>query len=146
MEDRFTRGFFAGFLAGVIQAAYNLLANYLRITTVSWFSVAGVLIYGHRPRTTAEEIFSWLIAMGFSGAMGVLFAYLLPQVTSHQYHFKGIFFGVAVWFVSFALTVLFRIPGLSQVDFASALTNFVGACIWGVLTAEFLRRLGKVSV
>jgi len=146
MADRFTRGFAAGAFAGVLADLLSLLTyNLLRITNWRFLDFAGLLIFGRRPAGAAEIIISVMGQVFFSAAMGVLFALLLPFVTSRYYWLKGWFFGVLIWFSVYTVVHLFQIPQLRELDLGTVSSNLLKASLFGLVLAWSLARLAKKS-
>ncbi|MFP4662215.1 MAG: hypothetical protein ACLFPF_08490 [Halanaerobiales bacterium] len=143
--DRFTRGFFAGIMAAVIQLVVGLVLYYLEFTELLWLNFASVLIYGREPLLFAEQVFSELSVFFFSGLMGILFAYLLTYTTSNNYLLKGFVFAETVWFSTFSITLLFKIPEFRIITFKTSVSNFILSAIWGLLLAEILHRFDTLA-
>jgi uncharacterized membrane protein YagU involved in acid resistance len=75
------------------------------------------------------------------GFLGVLFAFLVPEVTSRGYLGKGIFFGIVSGFIIYAIPVLFRVPNLAVFSTETVISDHVGGVIWGLTMAYVLRLL-----
>lgn len=145
LNDRFTRGFIAGGITGIPIIIYNLLSQYF-FETIAYYDFAGTLIYGHRPIMLQERILAFGGVIFFVALLGSVFAMLIPNLQSKNIILKGWVFGCTVWFFSYSVTVLFQIPGLSEIDFKSALSNFLGASLWGVLLAYTISILDKRKI
>ena len=138
MTDRFTRGLIAGVVASIPAFIINMIAFSFELTTLRWAGFAGHFLYGHKPETMGEEVFAVLGVFFFSGLLGIIFSYLLPHLSSQNYLLKGVVFSLTVWFVSFAITFLFQVPGLQDVPLKTVVTNFVSALAWGVVLGYVL--------
>ncbi len=144
--DRFKRGFIAGILAAIIQFIVGLLFFYLKFTELLWLNFASVLIYGREPLLLEEKVFAELGVLFFSGLMGILFAYLIIYTNSRDHLLKGFVFAETIWFGTFAITLLYKVPEFSIITFKTSVANFILAAIWGMLMSEVLRRLDTQKV
>lgn len=144
LNDRFTRGLLAGIIAGILTKVYDLTAYYLHFSTLRWFDVAGTLIYDRKPFSFWEAFFATLGTWFFHTFLGVIFVYLIKKpLLSNNLILKGWFYGVAWWFIIFAVIILFKVPDISLVPLKTSLSNFVGASIWGLLLASALQWLDR---
>lgn len=132
MKDRFTRGFLSGVFAGVPAFIFASITSAQKWTTLQWSHFSSVLIYGHEFRNLAEDVLATLITFFFCGLMGTIFVYLIRRISSKNYLLKGWVFSITIWFSAFAITILFRIPGLISIPFKTTLSNFIEASIWGL--------------
>lgn len=139
MKDRVYYGFLAGLLASVFKFIYgwtiDLVLLPLGYDITRWHDFAGALLYGFKPILWYEVAFAEASVITFEGFMGICFAYLIKQTTSSHYVFKGWLFGVSIWFLSFAITSLFRAPGLEVISGISTIINAIGASIYGLALA-----------
>lgn len=90
-----------------------------------------------------KGIFAFSIAYMFIAFLGGVFAYIITSITTRNLLIRGWFFGVLIWFSTYSLTKLFRVPQLLDISLASAFSNFVGATIWGLIMAYSLIWLNK---
>ncbi|MTI61053.1 MAG: hypothetical protein FH762_13960 [Firmicutes bacterium] len=140
--DRFTRGFVAGVLAAIIQSIIGFVLFYLNLTELRWQNFASVLIYGREPLLFGERVFAELSVWFFSGLMGIIFAYIISKITgSRDYLLKGFVFAETVWFSTFAITLLYKVPEFKIITLKTSIANFVLSAIWGLLVAWILYRL-----
>ncbi len=144
--DRFTRGFVAGAVAAVFEFLVALTLYYFNFTKLLWQDFASVLIYGRKPLLFWERVFAELSVWFFAGLMGIFLAYIIRSTGNSNYLFKGFVFAQAVWFTSFAITVLFDVPEFRIITFKTTISNFILAAIWGLITAEILQRLDNRSL
>ena len=63
------------------------------------------------------------------------------MISSDNLFLKGWVYGVAWWFVIFAITHLFKIPDLVLMPLKTSVSNFVGASIWGLVLAAVVQWL-----
>ncbi|MDW7649977.1 MAG: hypothetical protein SCK29_06410 [Bacillota bacterium] len=143
MQDRFTRGFLAGLFTGVIINIIDYIAFILNLTDTRYVDIAARLVYGTRSHNLFEFIFAYLAQLAFSAFLGVIYSYLLIKITSENHLLKGWLFGVAVWFFTFAIIVMFRVPGISQAHSPTAFTNAVLASIFGITLTQTLAFLDR---
>jgi hypothetical protein len=144
MHDRFTRGFTAGVLGGLLSSAWNLSSFYLNFSNLRYLDFAAIMTYGRKTRTLWETIFSFFSTIFVYGLLGIIFIYLVTFITSENLLFKGFLFGVTSWFIFYSITLLFKIPELSRISFLTTLANFIGAVIYGIAMAFFLKVLDKI--
>ncbi|MBU4554553.1 MAG: hypothetical protein Q8N93_10010 [Bacillota bacterium] len=104
---------------------------------------AGIFIFGHTPTNLPEAVFAQVGQLFFSGLVGIFFVYLLPQVTSRYYLVKGVIYAQFVWFGSYALSILFQVPGLRTISLESAVSDLIGSLVYGLVLAWVLRLIDK---
>ena len=142
VEDRLTRGFFVGLAGGIVSNAFSFLAGAMNLTTIRQADLIGLIVYAHTPPFGFGEIaFALLGHLIVSGVLGVGFAYWVPHVTSRALWLKGWLYSVAIWFAVYGITTLFKLPGTVPTPFKTAVADFVGATIFGVVLALALRAL-----
>lgn len=74
---------------------------------------------------------------------GVIFAYII-LITSSRYNLiKGLGFGAVLWFLLSGFGTIFRLPLFKNIPPGDAISTFVGALIYGILTAYGLMLLDK---
>ncbi|MDI6710949.1 MAG: hypothetical protein QMC81_02650 [Thermoanaerobacterales bacterium] len=139
IQDRSTRGFIAGVAGGV---AMNIVANisfYINWGELRFLDWAAVIIFGSRTNVFWEAAFAQVAQILFVGLLGIVFAYLIPAVTSRNCLLKGWLFGAAVWFGLYGVILLFKVNRLVGIDLATAASDFVGASVYGLVLACTLR-------
>ena len=138
INDRFTRGFVAGGIAGIISGLGSYIAYYLDLTTLRTIDWAAILIFARTPPfSLGDQAYATLVHSGWTGIMGVLFAYIIRFIGSENYYFKGALTGLSSWFTVYILTTFFRVEGTLNIPLITALANFVGAVITGLAIAYF---------
>jgi len=146
LSDRLTREFTAGLLGRVAMIVPDYILFLERFSHLRYLEWAGAVIYGHRPDTLAEAVFAEAAHLFFAGMVSIPVAYLISSSTSVNLSFKGWFYGVAVWFGLFALSALYKIPGIGKIPLGSAVSNCLGASVYGLVSAAALawleRRVG----
>ena len=134
MEDRLTRGFSAGVVGGLLMNLWAFFAGMMGFTTRRIVDWAAIMIYAHRPPfTSGELLFAFFGQLFFAGALGVVFAYLVPRVTSRHLLFRGWFFSVMTWFFIYGVTTLFKVEGTVPTPLNTAIANFIAATIYGLV-------------
>ncbi len=134
MEDRLYRGFVAGIVGGVVSNTLSYLSYFLGITTLRLSDWAAILIFGHVPPFgLGEDIFAVFIQIGWSGAVGSVFAYFLVWVTNRKILFKAWMLGTTPFFVIYLLTALFKTPGTVPLPLNTVLSNYITSSIFGVV-------------
>jgi hypothetical protein len=142
MKDKFMRGMIAGVLAGVVCNAFSYFSfHVLRFAALRYVDFASVVIYGRKLQQPLALVMAQLFQLGFSGFLGVLYAYLLPLMSTQYYRSKGIFYGVAVWGISYGVAHLYKLPELTITPVNTAISNNISAFIFGWVLAETYRWL-----
>ncbi|HMM20413.1 MAG TPA: hypothetical protein PKA10_06715 [Selenomonadales bacterium] len=140
MEDRLVRGFVAGVIGGVAANLWSFLAGYLQWTTLRYADWTAIIIFAHRPPFTAgETVWATLIQIGFSGGLGVIFAYLLLLIESRNILFRGWLYAEAVWFLIYGVTTLFQVDGSFPLPLKTVISNSIAAAIYGLVLAQNLK-------
>jgi len=146
MNDRFTNGFIAGCIAGVAICVTNYIAYRVGIVSLLYLDWASTLLYGYKRETVLEAVVGQVGKLFLSGLFGSLFAFWLTIVTSKYLFFKGIVFGITVWFGIHAATTLFRLSPMIPIDSGTVFVYKIEAVIFGlVLAALMLRLSGKLD-
>lgn len=136
MEDRLYRGFVAGVIGGFIATPLAHLAYILGYSTLRGVDWTGILLYAHEPPFSMGELsLALFILLGWCGAIGSLFSYLIVPITSRHILFKGWMFGTTPFFVIYLLTTLSKVPGTIPVPFGTALSNYITVSIFSVVMA-----------
>ncbi|HBG16921.1 MAG TPA: hypothetical protein DDW93_09095 [Firmicutes bacterium] len=144
MKDKYTSGLLAGLAGGIAATPVNLLLIYLfKIGSLRFVDFAGTFVFGHFPRGFWEFVVTYLVYLGFSATLGVVFTYLTSFAPNPRFLIKGIHFGAGIWFFSYAITLLFKIPRLKTVSLGSAVTNFLASMTYGLVVALTLQWLLK---
>lgn len=145
--DRFYRGFIAGSLGGVAMNIWSLFSyHFLHFTKLRYLDWASIFLYGHLPVSTLQAVYSLVIQLLWVGFLGVIFAFLIPAVTSRGYYGKGIIYGLTVGFIVYAIPKMFKMPELTVTTTATVLSSHIGGVIWGLTMAYVLRRLDTTAL
>lgn len=150
MADRFLIGFTSGVIGGIVSAIISIPLYFFKFTTLRLVDFAVTLILGKRPRTVTEIIFGLLLHWGFSGILGVFFAYWVNhQITTGRYLWiKGGLLGLGSWFIINILTTIFRVKGLTVIPVETAFILAVTSLFMGIAMAlifEWFMKRQKVN-
>jgi fructose-specific phosphotransferase system IIC component len=141
-HDRYTIGFIAGIIAGFVADLSNfLLTKVFKIGKVGYQDFAAVLVYGKIARTTGEILFAHFVQLFFSALLGATFAFWIQRVSERFLIFKGISFGLFVWFFAFSVCQLYKLQNLNEFDLMTVIVDNIAAVIYGVLLGIALRWL-----
>ncbi|SFM01177.1 hypothetical protein [Pelosinus propionicus] len=144
MEDRLYRGFMAGAAGGAVSNLLSHFSYFLGFTTLRLSDWAAILIFGHVPPfSSGEHLFSVFIQIGWSGAVGSIFAYFLVWVTNRKILFKAWMMGTTPFFVIYLLTALFQTPGTVPLPLNTVLSNYITSSIFGVVMGYSFKSLDK---
>lgn len=117
LKDRFTKGFIAGFIGGLVASAINIPLYMFGIIQIRLIDFAGVLLCGYKLKTFWETLFIFLIQWGFAGFGGALFVHLIKFVNEENFVFKGSLFGIGIWFTVYITAELFKIAEFKVILF-----------------------------
>jgi hypothetical protein len=144
MRDKFTTGLISGGLAGLISSITDLgFVHLLKFGTHRYIDFAGVFVFGRPPHIWWEVLFAQLVQVFFSAAMGVLFIFLLDRIKKENLMIKGICFGVGIWFVSYVVTLLFKVPYLKTMPPESSVEHYLAAIVYGISLVKTLNYFTK---
>lgn len=140
--DRFFRGFIAGIIGGIPMNIWSMISFHLfKFSKLRFADWGAFMALGHLPDDTLQLVIGLIAQMIFVGCLGVIFAYLIPQITSRGYQIKGMIYGFIVGFIIYSIPVLFQIPRLKLLTTETALSNIIGGVLWGGITALALKAL-----
>lgn len=150
MADRFLIGFTSGVIGGIISAIISIPLYFFKFTTLRLVDFAVTLIIGNGPHTLTEIIFGFLLHWGFSGMLGVLFAYLVNHqiITGRYLWMKGGLLGLGSWFIINILTTLFKVKGLAVIPVETAFILAVTSLSMGIAMAlifEWFMKRQKIN-
>lgn len=141
MEDRFTAGFLAGGIAGIIQVLLDFLMKVFHLGKVRLLDYAAVLLYSAKPKFWLDTALAQIAYLSFTCASGVLFAYLIKGVGSKNHLLKGWFFAIISWFAVFAIGTMYKIQLVNKVPWQESVSNFITTSIFGLIMAVALKYL-----
>lgn len=148
--DRAIKGTIAGFIGGSSMQVWDLFSYHLlNFGSFRYLDWAAMMIYGEPPQNIFEIIMSFTMQVIWAGLLGVIFAFLIPKITSQNYLYKGIFYGLIVFFIIYAIPVLYQVPNLYRTGPNTQFSHFIGAIIFGAtitLTLRWLDNKPRVKV
>ncbi|MDW7651373.1 MAG: hypothetical protein SCM57_08585 [Bacillota bacterium] len=126
---------------------WTLIAIFiLNLEIIRFIDWSAMVLYGDLPRSFAEGVVALFMHLLWTGLLGIVFAYLIPQITSRGYLLKGVVYGVLVGFITYAIPTLFQLPILKENSLTTVLSNITGGTIWGLTLAQTLRWLDRKPV
>lgn len=139
MKDRLISGSLAGAIAGLIQNLFGQTLKALGITDRAFADFAKVLIM-YKPYQGTLAIIVGVISHIITGLIfGVIFAYIIQKTSSKYLLTKGIAYGAVLWVLLSGFGTMFKLPMFFDIPPRAALTTFVGALIYGFVTAYALK-------
>jgi hypothetical protein len=137
MKDRFLIGFIAGVSGGIAAAIISIPLYMIKLTNLRLLDYAVIFILGKEPRRTLEVILGLLLHWGFSGALGVIFAYLVNHhiVTKRHLWIKGGLFGLGSWFVINVLATVYKLKRLAVIPVETAIILAIDSLFVGITMA-----------
>ena len=72
-----------------------------------------MIIFGSLPQSFAQQAYAQVVQLIWVGFLGVVFAFLIPQISSQGLLGKGVFFSMVSGLLSYAVPVLFQLPELT---------------------------------
>lgn len=142
--DRFFRGLLSGMSGGLAMDLWGFVVkDLLHISSRNYVDWASVVTYGFLPNNWYEFLIAFVTHLLWTGFLGIIFAYLLPNLSTRGYRIKGGFFGFVIGFFIYGIAIFLRMPFFTKIPFPTAASNAVGGIIWGVLMAETLEWLER---
>lgn len=132
--DRFVRGFIIGAVASGIKDILSWLDYfYLHFTDATYAHLMGIVLFGRKPVTISELILSQTVEVMFEGFLGVVFIYFAYKTASKKnLWFKGIFFANAVYFSTFAIGSLYKLPVVYSPSVGTNASTLITSTIYGI--------------
>jgi len=141
INDRLTQGFISGLLAGVLLNLIDYISLSLNIVEITYLDWAGTILFGYQPNTLNEHILALLAQILFSGILGIIFAYIIPFVTSKNILLKGLLYALSSWFFIYAIAVLFKVQGLVTFRADTVISDIFTVSIFGISLAYFFKKI-----
>lgn len=135
MNDRFVNGFFAGIIAAFVTGPLGFAAKHFNWAELQFADFAGLLSLGKVPHTLAENIFATAVDTMVSGALGIVFAYLVPFIGSGYLLFKGWFLTGAFWYIYYPLITIVALEDITINVQTHAINAFL-AGLFGLVMAR----------
>ncbi|TCL65924.1 hypothetical protein EDC14_101654 [Hydrogenispora ethanolica] len=145
MKDRFMNGYVAGVVADIPIVILDMLSGLFHLDKFDYIHFVTIFAFSERNPNIWETLFALMIQLFFAGVLGVAFSYLLPHISERYFYSKGLIWGVLVWFMIYAVDIIFKIEDGLKMDFRTAVTHFILSVIWGWLMAWMLKRLRRME-
>lgn len=88
-----------------------------------------------------EYQIAFIAHLGYAGSGGIIFSFLLRYISRKYLWVKGLYFGLAMWFFVYAITLLFKVPGLTENTVESAMNNAITSGVYGLTLAWAIKKL-----
>ncbi|HHT49557.1 MAG TPA: hypothetical protein GXZ98_09730 [Firmicutes bacterium] len=142
--DLFWKGFLSGSGSGIMLNLWGFfIKNLLPVANRNYVDWTAVIISGVLPTTWYEFLYALITNLIWCGFLGILFAYLLPKLTSDRFLLKGAIYGFMIGFLIHGSAILLRMPFFTMIPFRTSSSLAFGGLLWGVLTAALLRWLER---
>lgn len=139
--DRTLRGLLAGIIGAIPMNIINLVLYNLKLTDLRFIDWASIIMTGTLPKDINSIIYSLIIQIFWSGALGIGLALLFPVITSQGYLIKAIVYSFLMGFAFRGIVVLFQVPEIYKVSTQTSELNFLSVITWALTSAFILRKL-----
>lgn len=147
INDQFTKGVICGISGAIVQNIYAYLAKLLGYTNTNYLDVARAVLLNSNYQGFFATLVSFLGQLVIDGFWGVVFIVIINNITEENLAFKGIVFGLGIWFlVRVIITKFFELPVLSNNSPEIALFFFAGAALFGLTLTLVLKLLNTQKV
>jgi Na+/proline symporter len=134
-------GYIAGVISGLVPFTINSTTKAFDLNTVLWMDYFSKLFLGRTAATALESVYFIIIQFLFLGLLGSFFAMLIPKVTKKFLWFKGIIYGLLIWFVLFTLPYLLEHSQFEHVSIKTPIVHTLAATLWGLTLAVVLEKV-----
>jgi hypothetical protein len=141
INDKLTRGFLAGTIAGIAQSFITIPAYSLGRTKLRWLDFASIIVFNKRPKNKGQAVYCEIMTLGWAGLLGIVYTYALPKVRERNHRFKGILYGMSSWFSIYSIVQLLDVGKLMKPDRNTVLVHGIAAAVWGLVMDESINRL-----
>ncbi len=139
MNDRFVSSFLSGMIGYLPALAIDKMATWLKLEQSDFMDFAAALAFHGKIDTLPKFLFTLWVQLLYAGLMGIGFGYIMRFATPKYYYLKGALLGAFAWFFIYAVDVIFKIPEVVTINFASAVSHHIASILWGVTTALMFR-------
>lgn len=101
------------------------------------------VLFGRLPLNSIEIFFAQIGQIFFAGFLGVLSIYMLLKVIDENYLLKGWVFGIVIWFGLYAISTVFKLPGLEKHTINATISHFISASTYGLVLSFVMHALDK---
>lgn len=134
LDDRFTLGVISALIASIPALIYNLSTHHF-FNVLRFLDFGSYLIFGHLPKNFLEVVFALFGTIMFKVGLGIIFAFIIGNISSKNIILKGWVFSVLIWFSTYSITFLFKVPGLLDIPLKTVASNLIASSIWGTALA-----------
>lgn len=147
IKDRLLRGALAGVLGGLVLLTWNLFSNYiLHFAKKTWLEALNQLIMGHSLKEAMDYVVAFGLLCIWNAFLGAIYVRLVIPDREGSYLGRAIGFGLISWFIFYALGTMFKIQGLHEVAWQTALSNWIAIAFFGIVLGCLKLRQEKVGV
>lgn len=140
--DRFFRGLLAGMAGAIPMNIWSFISfHFVGLADRRIADWASIMLFGSPPNTLLELFLAIFAQILWSGFLGILFAYLVINITSRGYLLKGAFYGFITGFIIFSIPTVLQSPYLARTSTGTATSQLIGGVLWGVTMAYTLKWL-----
>lgn len=141
-KDIFSKGFYAGLIAGVVMVTGSLLSHILpfpHLRVIDWMSI---MIFAHAPSFTVLETGIAVVANTFfCGVLGIAFSFMITLIKSERIYLKGWVFSLTVWMSIYVVTTVYKVTGTVPTSVEAAIANVVGSSVCGLILAYATKKM-----
>lgn len=101
------------------------------------------MVFGKRPTSLVETVIAFILQLGLSGFVGILFSYLLTSINTANYYLKSTIYAYGVWFSLMGVVYLYQVQGLIDQPVNNIITEIVAITLYGLVLALLLNYLDK---
>ncbi len=142
IDDKFTRGWVAGTLGGLVGGILSFLLYNIGITKMRFSDWSAILIFGRtQPFSLADQIYSLIIAAGSTGITGIIFAFLIPVISEKNIYFKGWIIFLIPWWMLYLFTGLSKTEGTLNLSVMTTLSDGIVTSVIGLVSVYIFRLL-----
>lgn len=141
-KDVFSRGFYAGLVAGFVMATGSLLSDFLPFPHLRIIDWMAIMIFAHAPSFTVLETGIAVLAnIFFGGILGIGFSFMITLIKSERIYLKGWVFSLTVWISIYVVTTIYKVTGTVPTSVETAIANVIGSSIYGFTLAYATKKL-----
>lgn len=143
MEDRLVAGGIAGMLGAAVQNIYSFAVKGLNLAEYTYSDFATTVLTNRVYSDPVGLLAGFIAYLAVGVILGVLFAYLIASTTSDYLYIKGLFYGLAMWFILTGFGTIFSLATFVGLPPIGALLILVGGLLFGVVTAHIIKILDR---
>lgn len=146
IHDRLINGAIAGGVGAVIQNGYTLLMRSLGYLGPSFIDYGKVVIFYELPQGWLPTGLGLIAHFIWDVVLAIIFAYLLYGTTSRYVWFKGVIYGIVIWFFIQLGAILYKVPLIVEFTPTTVAFCFGGAVMFGIIITLVLNYLDQPMV